>query len=366
MVRLAASVGKLGASSGGLEELASKIVDTVYNALSLPDGAPSLGLLRFFHTLPFRSLPPNVQQKLVGSEKKIQLHPETNCMVLLATRGQLPAWNSREGSINHQAIPLASAEFVKNSPMISQMTMDLGIPFDRIVQPLPTSFMQPASRTYQTFYVEDAHRSQWITAKESFVEPYGIRSVIGIGGLLSSGAFFVLIGFFKRTVSGAEAKNFTLIAPQIESALNAVSSFERRIPKILVADVPEGSARIAECLGLRHDLVITHKLSEALDLVNKIDFDLILSGAHFDDSQMFELLAAVRKSPTLHIKPFVCFRQLESSLFEETKEGIVMAANHMDACFLDGKQLSDTELRAAIESYIPKNIWMEPRIAQTS
>src|SRR2546421_415537 len=49
------------------------------------------------------------------------------CLTLLASAGDLPAWNSRHTSVGHQAIPLASPEMLHRLPMISQLVQQFGL-----------------------------------------------------------------------------------------------------------------------------------------------------------------------------------------------------------------------------------------------
>jgi len=363
MDKLGQAIVGLGLHADGVEELANQIVETVYEGFRLPDGSPMTALMRFFLTIPVRSLPADLQNSLLAENRDLSM--ETNCLTLLATRGQLPEWNSRHKSKGHQAIPLTSAEFLEKAPMIHRLSTELGVSTNRMIQPAPMHFVKPSEKTYTYFHVPEAAVSPSITAQKTFVQPFGIHSVVAIGGTLSTGSMFSLIGFFKKSISKKEAANFNRLAGSIETAVINVVTFERRIPKVLVADVPEGATRVARCLGLKHDISVTHSLSDALSKIKSTDFDLIVSGVHFDESRMFELLNAVRNHQSLKSKPFVCIRELESTLFDDNKDGIVMAANHMDACFLDTLNLNDVDLKAAIESYIPKNIWSSELSGET-
>ena len=49
------------------------------------------------------------------------------CLTLMATVGENPEWNSRKNSAGHKAIPLPSAEFVAQIPMIAQLIGQFGL-----------------------------------------------------------------------------------------------------------------------------------------------------------------------------------------------------------------------------------------------
>ena len=54
-----------------------------------------------------------------------------------------------------------------------------------------------SKKTYNTFYVPESVGSPYIPTQDDFVIPNGIKSVLGFGGVLSSGEPFVVIMFSK-------------------------------------------------------------------------------------------------------------------------------------------------------------------------
>jgi hypothetical protein len=69
------------------------------------------------------------------------------------------------------------------------------------------------------FYVEDALESPYIPAKQDFVVPYGVQSVVGFGGLLTFSDMFTIIMFFKVPVSREQAALFKNLADQVHELL---------------------------------------------------------------------------------------------------------------------------------------------------
>ncbi len=57
-----------------------------------------------------------------------------------------------------------------------------------------------SGKTYNTFYVPKAVGSPYIPTPDDFVIPNGIKSVLGFGGVLSSGEPFVVIMFSKPSI----------------------------------------------------------------------------------------------------------------------------------------------------------------------
>jgi hypothetical protein len=84
---------------------------------------------------------------------------------------------------------------------------------------MPSS--DPARRegkTYDVFYVPEADRSPYIPAQD-FVRDYGVRSVVGFGGVLKSGEMFAVILFSRTPVPADSAQRFKTIALDVRSAL---------------------------------------------------------------------------------------------------------------------------------------------------
>ncbi|HEY9677712.1 MAG TPA: hypothetical protein V6C76_06870 [Drouetiella sp.] len=357
--KLGERISSFGPTASGLEDFAIKTINRIYADLQLPNQQPACALLRFFHTMPLSSL----QDQAQVHSRKHTLNEDSNCLTLLATRGQVPDWNSRLKSKEHQAIPMQSVELVKKMPMVAAMIDEIGVPADRMVKPSPTNFINPSSKSYKNFFIADAPDSTALE-KSKFVNLYGIRSVLGLGGLTTLGATYVIIGFFKRTLAENEAEHLTGLSRHIEAGLNQIPAFQRKLPKILVADVPEGIARVAKCLGLRHDLVVAENVDQVMNKLETQPIDLILCGMHFDESRMFDLLNLVKSDARWKYKPFICIREVNSAIFDEAKSSIVMSANSLGACFIDTLNMTDADVKSAIESYIPRQIWLDSNLAE--
>ena len=63
--------------------------------------------------------------------------------------------------------------------------------------------------------------------------------------------------------------------------------------------------------------------------------DLILCSVQFDESRMFELLAAAKSSPRTRSIPFMCFRHLDSVLRPASFRGLEIACRAYGAEFID-------------------------------
>jgi hypothetical protein len=117
-------------------------------------------------------------------------------------------------------VPLPSVEIVEQAPMISQLVKQMGFDIADVVQESTAVVPYPLEkRTYNVFHVEQALGSPHIPAQAEFVQRYGIRSVVGFGGLLRSGDFFAVILFSRTHISAESAERFRNVALDVKYAL---------------------------------------------------------------------------------------------------------------------------------------------------
>ncbi len=206
MIECEAALRKLGTGAETLVEAAHRIVRYLFDHLiEKQTGQRACALVRFFKTHAFEGLTPQLQrfaQNILGRPAE---SPGLKCLTLLATAGIKPEWNSRETSVGHQAIPLASAAMVARFPMISQLLTQLGLEVKNVLQPDPALVLDLALRDYNLFYVPDAVGSPYVPAQEEFVIPSGIRSVLGFGSMLPSGNLFAVILFARVPIPAETA-----------------------------------------------------------------------------------------------------------------------------------------------------------------
>ena len=74
-------------------------------------------------------------------------------------------------------------------------------------------------RAYNVFYVPNAVGSFYIPAQKEFVIPYGIKSIIGFGGVFPTGDIFAIIMFLKVPVTEWVAGLFKTLALNVKVAV---------------------------------------------------------------------------------------------------------------------------------------------------
>jgi hypothetical protein len=220
MLRWGRELRSIISASASFEHAAQRVCEALYEGLTADDAAErGCVLVRCYKTHPFGELPEHVRafaERAAGPG--VMLESSTRCLVLFGSAGVEPAWNSPRRSQSHRAIPLASLALVERAPMIARLFEELGVPLEHVVS--PSMALVPGIRTkaYGLFYVDDALQSPAVPAKQDFVIPFGVKSVIGFGGELPRGEMFATILFTRVSVPRSVADRFRGVALEMKSA----------------------------------------------------------------------------------------------------------------------------------------------------
>lgn len=202
---------------------ADRIVQFFYDRCRDAHGLRACLLVRCFQTATYAALPADYQ---VAADRLLADTPasltEMRCLALLATRGVRSTWNDPATSVAHQAIPLPSAEVVSRAPMIARLLEDFGTTPEQIVRaPESSTFLVGALRSaLNVFHIPVALGSPFVPAQASFVEAFGVRSVVGMGGLLPDGELFALLLFTRVPVARQAALLFQTLTTDVVEALS--------------------------------------------------------------------------------------------------------------------------------------------------
>lgn len=264
MLECGVAVREVAHGAASMEEAASRIVQYVHgHFVEKATGTRSVALARFYKSLPYERLEPALQE-VVDDILGPGDHRGVRCLTLLATAGDERAWNDRTASANHRVIPLVDADTVAKSPMIAKLVEDLGLSPHEVVQPPGPREDVPADSAFDVFHVADAASSPHVPAKD-FVAEYGIRSVLGFGGMLPSGGFFALLVFSRTPIPAETADAFGTIALSVKLAVLPFvegrvfeSDDEQRVSEPGAAERAVRNLR-AEVLALEQLLSVRHK-----------------------------------------------------------------------------------------------------------
>jgi hypothetical protein len=220
MTLCGAALRTLGEAAQSLEDVASQITHYLYEHLrDQQTGERACALVRFYKTHPFGRLSTELQRFARRILSGQPASPDMRCLTLMATVGEKPAWNARETSVGHQAIPLPRPEIVAQVPMIANLIRQFGLEIHTVLQPDPQFLVELEQKTYNVFHVPQAVGSAYIPAQQEFVLPFGIQSVLGFGGMLPSGNLFVVILFSKVYIPRETADMFRPLSLSVRLAV---------------------------------------------------------------------------------------------------------------------------------------------------
>jgi hypothetical protein len=220
MTECGAAIRQSSTGASSMEDAANRIIRYLRESLVDSANKPACTLVRLYKTHPFAELPPTLQKFATGVFGEAhELKPNTKCLTLMASAGDLPEWNTREGSTGHKTIPLPSAQVVAQLPMVAQLVRQLGIEVTSLLEADTSLMVDAEQKTYNVFFVPEAEGSPFIPAQEQFVVPYGVRSVLGFGGLLHTGDLFALIVFSNVPIARNTADLFKTLALNVKMAL---------------------------------------------------------------------------------------------------------------------------------------------------
>ena len=182
-------------------------------------GEKSCALVRFFMTYPYTSIDEELR---LLADKVLGGHPvskETKCLVLLASAGLQPEWNSAKLSKGHRVLPLINENLLKQNPMVYQFLYQLGIDVSSVLNPDPTLAIELEKKIFNVYYVPDAPGSPYIPAQNDFVMPFGIKSALGFGSMLPTGNLFAMVIFSRVKIHRNAADMFKNIALNVRMAV---------------------------------------------------------------------------------------------------------------------------------------------------
>lgn len=220
MLRCGLDLRKGTTDAATLEELAQGVVGYLYDNCRTPDGSRECVLVRFYKTHAYGQLPAELQAFARGVLGAADPTPELQCLTLMATAGDKPGWNTRQSSFGHQAIPLPSVQIVEQAPMVAELIRAMGLDVRAVVDPEPALIRGMAGKTFNVFFVPEAAGSPYIPAQD-FVREYGVRSVLGFGGVLVTGEFYAVVLFTRVAIPPESSDRFRNVALDLKLAISS-------------------------------------------------------------------------------------------------------------------------------------------------
>ena len=220
VTRCGSRLRAIGGDAATMEAAADRMVRCLRDRFVDPStGQKSMALVRFYKTHPFGELDEDSREfarRMLGDTPESS---DMKCLTLLASVGDLPEWSSRTTSAGHRAIPLPSVQFIERFPMIAQLIRQFGLSIESVIEPTDELLIDADQHSYNVFYVPEAVGSASIPAQQDFVVPFGIQSVVGLGGTLPTGDLFALILFSKTHVPRETAALFRTLSLSVRMAV---------------------------------------------------------------------------------------------------------------------------------------------------
>ncbi|MCF6148742.1 MAG: hypothetical protein E3K37_08795 [Candidatus Kuenenia sp.] len=220
MSEIGDALQQLELKAKNIDQLSSMMVQYFFeNLIDKRTGEKSCILVRFFMTYPYLSLDAELRQLVDTMSHGQPVPQEMKCLVLLATAGVKPEWNSTAHSKGHRVLPLQSEDMLKKNIMVHQFIDQMGMGISNVLNPDPKLASELEGRIFNVYHVPDALGSPYIPAQEEFVVPYGIKSAMGFGGMLPTGNLFALLIFSKTKIPRNTAALFRSIALNVRMAV---------------------------------------------------------------------------------------------------------------------------------------------------
>jgi hypothetical protein len=157
MTLCGAALRTLGEAAQSLEDVASQIAHYLYEHLQdQQTGERAWALVRFYKPHPFGRLSTELQRFARRILSGQPTSPDMRGLTLMATVGEKLAWNARETSVGHQAIPVPSPEIVAQVPMIANLIRQFGLEIHTVFQLNPQFLVELEQKTSNVFHVPQA------------------------------------------------------------------------------------------------------------------------------------------------------------------------------------------------------------------
>ncbi|MHC4266995.1 MAG: hypothetical protein ACYSTS_00890 [Planctomycetota bacterium] len=203
-----------------IDELSDMMVQYFFdNLVDTQTGEKSSVLVRFFMTYPYSSLDTELQQSVAKMLDGLSVDQNMKCLKLLATAGIQPEWNSTTHSKDHRIIPLQNEEMLKKIFMIYTFIDQMGVGISNVLNPDPKLSSELEGRVFNVYHVPEALGNPHIPAQQEFVVHFGVKSLMGFGGMLPTGNLFALLIFSKTKIPRNTANLFKNIALNVRMAV---------------------------------------------------------------------------------------------------------------------------------------------------
>lgn len=216
IMRLGLCLREAAQVSGSLTQRAQLVTQFLYESfISRQSGIPTCPLVRVFRTSLTASLSPDDRRHLVEAYGASETESVSSVVQLIGSYGLQPQWCQSRNSIRYRCMPWGGV-YRNQFPMIHEIISRAGYELDGAVS---SSTMNDSTMCEDMLYVPDAVGSPYILAQAEFVEPFEIRSVIGLGGRLADGEVFCVVIFSRSAIPAHVLPYMRMLSLNVQLAL---------------------------------------------------------------------------------------------------------------------------------------------------
>ncbi len=257
MTNCSAALRQLGTGASSIDIAADRITRYLYATLTTgADEDPACVLVRLFKTHPYDRLSPELQALADLRLGDKPANPGMKCLTLLASTGAVEGWNHPAQSSRFRVIPLDGPNTLATLPMFSQLFAQFRIDLPFLEQAGSSLLIDQYATAFNAFHVPQALGSPYVPGQTDFVVPFGIQSVFGFGGLLSTGEIFAVILFARVPITKETADLCKAFALSTKLALAPFEHNRLFVPQTATA-LPVDQALATNQLASLQDRVAT-------------------------------------------------------------------------------------------------------------
>lgn len=203
-------------NKSNLEQVAQELMKTLCQTIVTDSDNSAIVLGRLFKSCSYSDLTEDIQNYIQQRDDASTITPESKFLTLLGTWGELEEWHDIEESKNYKAFSLNDKDVLYKFPMLSAVFNQIGYNIPTETEPDKSIIIDNQDKEYGVFYVKDATANKLVPKQEEFVEPYGIKSVIGFGGRYGNNNIYSIILFLRECISRQTAELFPSLNPAIK------------------------------------------------------------------------------------------------------------------------------------------------------
>lgn len=193
------------------EAVIQHVLRDVYGYFVDDKGQPLFALMRSFRLCSSDQLPPESRSDPNAANAQ--------WLALMGTVGQEAAWNDRLQSRGHRILSTGAFETPMLKAAFEQLSLSQYHTGTLVEAPRDMVTIRESISFTRCFYVQHAPGNPNIVDQQTFVIPYGIQSVFGVGCQFVSHSFHITLFFSKVPLARRDVDLLLQLSPFLSSLL---------------------------------------------------------------------------------------------------------------------------------------------------